>query len=273
MTRYRLDPRVVDLIGFCTKNPAPMLPYMDLLAPFGQFWYVTITPYGRDIEPNVPPWEEVVRSFHLLSAALGTHAVGWRYDPIILDAHHTLAWHRTMFAAMAEQLAGRTEMVVISFLTRYAKTRRNFPEGRDVTHAERMELGAFIVETARQYGMTVYPCGGGDALAPYGADTGGCMTPRIYERALGRRIHFPHYQPQRRECQCYLGADIGAYDSCPHLCRYCYANTHPARVRRSRLAHDPASPFLIGHAQEGDRIHEARQESWLDRQENLFSWT
>ena len=177
-----------------------------------------------------------------------------------------------MFAAMAERLAGQTEMVVISFLTRYAKTRRNFPEGRDVTHAERMELGAFIVETARQYGMSVYPCGGGDALAPYGADTGGCMTPRIYERALGRRIHFPHYQPQRRECQCYLGADIGAYDSCPHLCRYCYANTHPARVRRSRLAHDPASPLLIGHAQEGDRIHEARQESWLDRQENLFSW-
>ena len=93
VTRYRLDPRVVDLIGFCTKNPAPMLPYMDLLAPFGQFWYVTITPYGRDIEPNVPPWEEVVRSFHQLSYVLGTRAVGWRYDPIILDAHHTLAWH------------------------------------------------------------------------------------------------------------------------------------------------------------------------------------
>ena len=134
VTRYRLDPRMVDLIGFCTKNPAPMLPYMDLLAPFGQFWYVTITPYGRDVEPHVPPWEEVVRSFHQLSAALGTRAVGWRYDPIILDEHHTLAWHRTMFAAMAEQLAGKTEVVVISFLTRYAKTRRNFPEG---CHARR----------------------------------------------------------------------------------------------------------------------------------------
>ena len=44
VTRYRLDPSVVDLIAFCTKNPAPMLPYMNLLAPFGQFWYVTITP-------------------------------------------------------------------------------------------------------------------------------------------------------------------------------------------------------------------------------------
>ncbi len=54
VARYRLDPAVVDLIGFCTKNPAPMLKHMKLLEPFGQFWYVTVTPYGRDIEPMCP---------------------------------------------------------------------------------------------------------------------------------------------------------------------------------------------------------------------------
>ena len=26
VSRYRLDPSVVDAIGFCTKNPAPMFP-------------------------------------------------------------------------------------------------------------------------------------------------------------------------------------------------------------------------------------------------------
>ena len=50
VTRYRLSPDVVDLIGFCTKNPAPLFPYRDLLASFGQFWYVTITPYGHSME-------------------------------------------------------------------------------------------------------------------------------------------------------------------------------------------------------------------------------
>ena len=59
VSRYRLDPSVVDVIGFCTKNPAPMFPYMDLLADYGQYWYVTITPYGRDIEPNVPASREI----------------------------------------------------------------------------------------------------------------------------------------------------------------------------------------------------------------------
>ena len=54
VTRYRLSPDVVDLIAFCTKNPAPMLPHMDALKPYGQYWFVTITPYGTDIEPHVP---------------------------------------------------------------------------------------------------------------------------------------------------------------------------------------------------------------------------
>ena len=60
VTRYTLSPDVVDLIGFCTKNPAPMFPYMDLIAPYGQYWFVTITPYGKDVEPNVPEKEYAV---------------------------------------------------------------------------------------------------------------------------------------------------------------------------------------------------------------------
>ena len=48
VTRYNLNPDVVDMIGFCSKNPAPMLQYMDLLRPYGQYWFVTITPYGKD---------------------------------------------------------------------------------------------------------------------------------------------------------------------------------------------------------------------------------
>ena len=47
VTRYRLSPDVVDLIVFCTKNPEPMLTYMEILKPYGQYWFVTITPYGR----------------------------------------------------------------------------------------------------------------------------------------------------------------------------------------------------------------------------------
>ena len=48
VTRYSLSPNVVDLIAFCTKNPKPMLSHMDALQPYGQYWFVTITPYGKE---------------------------------------------------------------------------------------------------------------------------------------------------------------------------------------------------------------------------------
>ena len=85
VTRYRLTPDVVDLIAFCTKNPAPMLPYMNVLKPYGQYWFVTITPYGRDIEPNVPDKEKVMDDFKKLSDIVGVDSMGWRYDPIFID--------------------------------------------------------------------------------------------------------------------------------------------------------------------------------------------
>lgn len=76
ITRYRLTPDVVDLIGFCTKNPTPMLPHMDLLRPFGQYWFVTITPYGKEIEPHVPGKLQVLDSFKRLSDIVSVDSVG-----------------------------------------------------------------------------------------------------------------------------------------------------------------------------------------------------
>lgn len=70
ITRYELNPDVVDCISFCTKNPAPMLKHLDELSCFKQFWFVTITPYGKDIEPNVPPKEQVMQDFITLSKAV-----------------------------------------------------------------------------------------------------------------------------------------------------------------------------------------------------------
>lgn len=53
VTEYSLDPEVVDLIVFCSKNPVPMLKYMDLLTSYRTYWYFTITPYEADIEPGL----------------------------------------------------------------------------------------------------------------------------------------------------------------------------------------------------------------------------
>ena len=266
VTRYRLSPEVVDLIGFCTKNPAPMLPHMDLLRPYGQFWYVTITPYGKEIEPGVPDKREVLDSFRRLSDTVGPDRMGWRYDPVFISGEYPAERHIRAFEYMAQTLSGYTRTAVISFVDLYEKTKRNFPEVRPVTAEQRLQLGKAFVEIAGQYGMTVRPCGEGDELARFGADCSGCMTVAMYEQALGRRLKVPKTAPARKECACYLGGDIGAYNTCGHLCRYCYANYDAATVRKNLAAHDPESPLLIGRLEPGDQVHEAKQESWIDPQ-------
>lgn len=270
VSRYRLDPSVVDVIGFCTKNPAPMFPHMDLLSPYGQYWYVTITPYGRDIEPNVPDKHRVLEDFRKLSAIAGLHSVGWRYDPILLNGRYTKEYHLKAFRRMAETLEGYTETVVISFIDLYGKVLRNFPEVREVEKEDRLELGRKMIEIASAHGMTLKPCAEGNELAPWGADCGGCMTVRDYEKAIGKRLKVPARRPAREQCACYLACDIGAYDTCRHLCRYCYANNDPELVLENARRHDPASPFLTGGYREDDVIHDVPQQSWYDPQISLF---
>jgi len=266
VTRYALSPDVVDLIGFCTKNPAPMLPYLDRLQAYGQHWFVTITPYGRDIEPNVPPKEQVLDSFLALAGTLGPHRVAWRYDPILLSETYTVERHLAEFETMASRISGSTDTCVISFIDLYEKVKRNFPEVQPVQKQERILLGSQMAAIAARYGITLKTCGEGDELAAYGVDCSGCMTLSVYEKALGERLTAPKTKPLRKECACYLGNDIGAYHTCAHLCRYCYANDDAALALYNRKRHDPESPFLIGNSMPGDTIHQAKQESWIDRQ-------
>ncbi|SFP96518.1 protein of unknown function [Lachnospiraceae bacterium XBB1006] len=269
VSRYRLDSSVVDVIGFCTKNPAPMFPYMELLKEYGQFWYVTITSYGRDIEPNVPDKHSILSDFQKLSKMVGVNAIGWRYDPVFVSERYTEAYHMHAFEQIARALEGYTQRVVISFLDLYPKVRRNFPEAQEVQEERRLRLGKAFIESATRHGMTVKPCAEGDELAVFGADCGGCMRISDYEKAIGKRLDAPKKKGARAECACYLSCDIGAYNTCKHLCRYCYANAEPATVMTQSRLHDPESPFLIGNYREDDQIYDVEQVSWIDEQMTL----
>lgn len=271
VTRYSLSPDVVDLIAFCTKNPGPMLDSMDALKAYGQYWFVTITPYGQDIEPNVPDKEIVMNDFIRLSNIVGVDSVGWRYDPILVDEKHSVEWHISEYEHMAKKLAGFTKTCVISFIDIYKKVERNFPQAREVSKKDRITIGKAFIDIAAKYGMTIRPCAEGNELAAYGADCSGCMTVEIFENALHERLDVPRRKTNQRngECACLLGVDIGAYDTCGHLCKYCYANTDPNLVKRNMRCHDPNSPFLLGGNQPDDVIHEAEQKSWIDRQMRL----
>lgn len=272
VTKYSLSPEVVDIISFCTKNPAPMLEHMDLLKPYGQYWFVTMTPYGKEIEPNVPDKEMVIKYFKQLSEMVGRDSVGWRYDPILITDEYSTERHIADFEHMAETLAGYTNTCVISFIDLYQKVRRNFPQAREVTENDRLTLGKEFIRIAKKYDTIIRPCAEGKELEAYGADCGGCMTVRTFEQVIHGKLNVPSSKSQRPECGCLLGKDIGQYDTCGHLCKYCYANSDVDAVRSNIKSHNPESPFLVGELMPDDVIHEAKQISWKNNQMNLFDF-
>lgn len=271
VTKYQITPDKVDLISFCTKNPAPMLPHLDELKEYGQYWYVTITPYGKELEPHVPPKEKVMEDFIRLSQAVGKQSVGWRYDPIFLSDLYTVEKHLADFEEMARTLSGYTDTCVISFIDLYQKVLRNFPEVKSVPKEDRLRLGKEFVRIGARYGLNVKACAEGRELEPYGVDCDGCMTVELFEHAIGCELTVPKSKEKgvRAECACLLGSDIGAYNTCGHLCRYCYANYDAETVAANMWRHDPKSPLLIGKLHEEDVVKEAKQTSWKDGQMRL----
>ena len=94
------------------------------------------------------------------------------------------------------------------------------------------------------------------------------VCPRLSSKKLLVK-NFPYHAAKHRG-KAVLGADIGAYNTCSHFCRYCYANYDEALVRKNYQRHDPASALLIGHLEQGDIIKDAQQKSWKSPEISLF---
>lgn len=270
ITRYLLDPEVIDAIIFCTKNPFPMLDRLSLLSAFDMFWFVTITPYGKEIEPCVPPKELVVQYFQRLSGLIGRERISWRYDPIFITDKYSVDFHIEQYLQMAKSLSGFTDQCVVSFIDLYEKTKRNFRGIRSVTAEEQKKLIDVFSEIAKENGMQIHLCCENAELVRENVDADGCMSKAVLEKSLGCKLNVPGKRTARGECSCLLGADIGAYNTCGHGCLYCYANYDRDTVEKNRRRHHVSSPLLIGEVSEDDMIKQAQQKSWKNRQIDIF---
>ena len=85
VSRVSLSPEVVDGFVFWTKNPAPMIPWLDKLPDCPYYFQVTLTPYDEQIERYLPSKRKVILpAMCQLARQIGPERVVWRYDPVFL---------------------------------------------------------------------------------------------------------------------------------------------------------------------------------------------
>ncbi len=247
-----LAPAAVDGFVLWTRNIGPLaarLPAVAAVAPFAVQY--TVTGYPRALETSTIPAARAVAHIRRLRQVFGPRAVVWRYDPILFTSLTPADWHRANFAALARALWGAVDEVVVSFAHVYRKTRRNLDAAadragftwEDPEASAKRALAADLATIAQDAGMAFRVCAQADYVPPGGA-LARCIDAERLSDIAGRPIAAA-VKGNRPDCLCHQSRDIGAYDTCPHGCCYCYAVNAPAKAKRRHAAHDPDGPFLF----------------------------
>jgi len=280
LSRIPLSPDVVDCIVFWTKDAANLLPHLGELDRRGYRYYFqfTITPYGSDIERNIRAKSDIENTFITLSKRIGRERVVWRYDPILVNDTLTVDDHKTEFRRLCEKLSPYTDTVVISFVDPYSKLKNTGANLiRPLVAGEIAEVSAFIGATAKKHGLRAVACCEKDGLTQYGIGCSSCIDRTRIENILSEdsatRVSLPAWKPdknQREGCGCAESIDIGAYNTCPNGCIYCYANDSLVTAVRRYQSHDPQGELLIGSVSVGEKITERKVKSNRQEQLRLF---
>lgn len=248
----------VDGFVFWTRNARPFRTVLEEVRGAGLPFVVqyTVTAAPRALENSVIHPAQAAEDIHFISETYGSRAVVWRYDPILATDMTTRSWHLSTFARLADGLAGQVDEAVISFAAIYRKTERNLSAaGRaanfgwaDPDDDSKRALATDLAALAAARGMRLTVCSQ-EAYTVPGTAPAACVDARRLEDVaagwgLAHRIA-AKVKGNRPGCACHESRDIGAYDSCPHGCVYCYAVASREAAKRRHQAHDPEGEFLI----------------------------
>ncbi|EGW37057.1 DUF1848 domain-containing protein [Desulfosporosinus sp. OT] len=267
--RVELSPDIVDCIAFWTKNPKPMFDRLKQLDAMGYSYYIqfTLTPYNETVESGLPPKSELIEAFIEMSKLTSAQRSVWRYDPIFVDAKHSVDWHVGLFAEMCERLHAYTERCVLSFVDPYKSISDRY---RIMTHNEMIAIASHFSRIAQKHNIVLYTCAEEIDLAEYGIRHGACIEQKLVEQIIGRPVSAKKDANQRAACCCIESVDIGAYDTCTHGCTYCYATSSQKTALRRVALHNPKAPMITGYPRGDEIITDRTTPSQIFSQLSMF---
>ena len=244
----------VDLIMFCSKNPLPMIDKLKMLK-VPVLFHVTITPYSKDVEPNIPDKRLIIEGVKKLSLVLGIDNVVLRYDPIFLSDKYNVDYHIRAFDKLCKNLNGYVNKIIVSFMDEYKNVRsnKNILKYRAFTREDYKKIGEAFSKSAMDNGMSVQTCFEDNDLTEYGFVKGECLSHELAYILTGKKFKSSNVRKEKK-CECVQMVDIGDYNSCMHMCKYCYANYDEKAVSSNFKMHDDNSSLLIGSVQSDDVI-------------------
>ncbi|MDR2825187.1 MAG: DUF1848 domain-containing protein [Deltaproteobacteria bacterium] len=272
LSRVLLSPDIVECLVFWSKNPAPLLEAqrflvsganvsdknaLDWLDDHGYRYYfqLTLTPYDRSVEKNLPAKAEILKTIARLSNRVGPSRVIWRYDPIILDAEFSPDFHKKAFADLCSKLTALVRHCVISFADSYPRLERKIEKPEQSALEKTVQA---LSEIAASHQLKLFACAEEADYADFGIQRSACVDGGINAELNAKtgsllKLTGGKDRNQRKECSCVSSVDIGMYGSCLHGCTYCYAGQSRRYGPRGLNAHDPESPMLCGWPR-GDEI-------------------
>lgn len=234
------------------------------------YFQFTMNDYDAEkIEPRVPRLEERIETFKALSQRIGRDRVIWRFDPLILSDSLTVEKLLEKIERLGDKIVPFTSRFVFSFIdiAAYRKVAANLERGgikaREFKEGEMEEIAARIGELSKGWGIKAGTCGEIKDLERFGVEHNRCIDDRLMVKCFSHDAELmkfigakfvsgdtlfsiedkwepgPHKKDpgQRLACGCIMSKDIGEYNTCPHLCHYCYANTNNAAAMANWKRH------------------------------------
>jgi len=275
------------LIVFWSKNPKPMIKYLDYLNDIGMNYYFqfSLNDYVKEgVEKNVGSIEKRIDSFLELSEKIGKEKVIWRFDPYILTKTMGIDELLRKTEKIGNQLINHTEKLVFSFadIECYKKVQNNLSKENiqfiEFNEHTMKELAQGLMELNKKWHYEIGTCAEKIDLDKYGIIHNKCIDDDLMVKLFSddnKLMDFLGYKPepiqidifhhfenkksrykyrikkdrgQRKACGCVVSKDIGQYNTCPHECLYCYANTSAkiAKENYKRHLENRKSETIIG---------------------------
>jgi len=233
------------VVVFWSKNPKPLIPHLKELDDKGIHYYFqfTLNDYDREgFEPNVPPVKERIDTFRHLSELIGKEKVIWRFDPLILTNKTGVDELLQKIESVGNQLKNYTSKLVFSFadIGIYKKVQANLKRQaipyREFDEPTMDDFASKLHRLNKNWNFALATCAESVHLEQYGIEHNRCidgeLIKKLFPDVQNKILGLKKDKGQRKACGCVISKDIGRYNTCPHFCVYCYANTSKESVNK-----------------------------------------